>query len=560
MILRDYQRRAIEELFDWLCNHSGDPCVVLPTGSGKSVVIAHICKTALTSWPETRILMLTHVKELIEQNADKMRAVWPGAPLGICSAGLGRRELAEPITFAGIQSVAKRSADIGHVDVVLIDEAHLVGHEEQGGYRTLISELRVINPHMRVIGLTATPWRLGHGLITNKPAIFDDLIEPVTIEELIHKGYLAPLRSKITDERFDLSGVHTRGGEFVEPDLQAATDIEDKNQKIADEIMRRAEGRRAWLLFCTGVAHAEHMRNALMSRGVLAATVTGETPAAERANILRAFRRGQIRAVTNANVLTTGFDYPDIDLIALLRPTKSPTLYMQMAGRGLRPKSHSDHCLVLDFAGAVSMHGPITCVREPQKKGSGGGEAPAKTCPECGEIVALSARVCLGCGHEFPKSESVTKRHNDDIMGEDVEQTDSVLDWYWSVHTAKASGKKMLRVDYYLGSGERISEYLAVAHEGFAGNKSLRALEKITRSAGGDVDSDWGAALWCTLDGEALAKSLSHAAGYLNDLPKPSSVVYAPDGKFFRVKRRVWKNVDQKVVKKAAGYYDEVPF
>jgi len=564
MILRPYQQHTIDTLFAWLSANRGDPCVVIPTGGGKSIIIAHICKLALTNWPETRILMLTHVKELIEQNAEKMRAVWPGAPLGICSAGLGRKELAEPITFAGIQSVSKRGADIGHVDIILADEAHAIGHEEQGGYRTLIAELRAINPHMRVIGFTATPWRLGHGLITDKPAIFDDLIEPVTIEELIHKGFLAPLRSKMTEEQFDLSAVHTRGGEFVESELQAAVDTGDKNQKIAEEIIRRAEGRKAWLLFCAGVAHAEHMRDVLMSLGILSATVTGETPAAERANILRAFKNGQIRAVTNANVLTTGFDYPDIDLIALLRPTKSPTLFVQMSGRGLRPKSHTDHCLVLDFAGAVSMHGPITCVRPPEKRGTGKSEteAPAKTCPNCGEIVALSARICLGCGHEFPKVEHETRRHNDDIMGKDVEQTAATLDWYWSVHTARASGKKMLRVDYYLVQAERVSEYLTVAHEGFAGTKSLRTLEKITRGAGGDIKSEWGAALWCTLKGDALAKSLDHAAAYLNALPKPSSIVYVPDGKFFRVKERVW-NVDEKIsapVVEQAGYYDDIPF
>ena len=155
--------------------------MVMPTGSGKSHVIAALCKDALQTWPETRILMLTHVKELIEQNAEKMRLHWPGAPLGIYSASVGKRQLGEPITFAGIQSVRDKAKQIGHIDLIVIDECHLVNHKDEGGYRKLIGELTAINPAVRIIGYSATPYRLGHGLITDKPALFDDLIEPVSI-------------------------------------------------------------------------------------------------------------------------------------------------------------------------------------------------------------------------------------------------------------------------------------------------------------------------------------------------------------------------------------------
>jgi DNA repair protein RadD len=172
-MLRAYQQRAIDQLYDWMKNNEGNPCLVLPTGSGKSHIIAAICKDALQNWPETRILMLTHVKELIEQNAEKLRSLWPGAPMGIYSASIGKRELGEPITFAGIQSVRNKARMIGGVDLIIIDESHFIGHKDEGGYRKLIAELTEINPHLRVIGLTATPYRLGHGLITDKPAIFD---------------------------------------------------------------------------------------------------------------------------------------------------------------------------------------------------------------------------------------------------------------------------------------------------------------------------------------------------------------------------------------------------
>jgi DNA repair protein RadD len=198
-MLRDYQQRAIDQLYAWFeAGNDGNPCLVLPTGAGKSHVVAYLCKDALQNWPETRVLMLTHVKELIEQNAEKMRLHWPGAPLGIYSASMRSRQIGEPITFAGIQSVAKRAREIGFVDLVIIDECHLVNHKDEGGYRMLIEDLRSINPALRIVGLTATPYRLGHGLITDKPALFDALLEPVGIEELVYKGHLSTLRSKAT--------------------------------------------------------------------------------------------------------------------------------------------------------------------------------------------------------------------------------------------------------------------------------------------------------------------------------------------------------------------------
>ena len=343
-MLRDYQQRTIDQLYAWFdAGNQGNPCLVLPTGSGKSHIVAALCKDALQSWPETRILMLTHVKELIEQNAEKMRLHWKGAPMGIYSASIGKKQLGEPITFAGIQSVRKKAKQIGHIDLVIIDECHLVNHRDEGGYREFLGQLQAINPAMRIVGLTATPYRLGHGLITDKPALFDALIEPVSIEELIYKGYLATLRSKVTRARLDTSGVHKRGGEFIESELQAAVNIPEQNLKIIREVAHLAGDRKSWLFFCTGVKHAEDIASALNGVGISAKCVTGETSKTERERILAQFKAGEIRTLTNANVLTTGFDYPDIDLIAMLRPTMSASLYVQMAGRGMRPKSHTDH-------------------------------------------------------------------------------------------------------------------------------------------------------------------------------------------------------------------------
>ena len=528
-MLREYQQRTIDQLYEWFsAGNMGNPCLVLPTGSGKSHIIAALCKDALQSWPETRILMLTHVKELIAQNAEKMRQHWPNAPMGIYSAGLKRKELGEPITFAGIQSVRTKASQIGHVDLVIIDEAHLVSHKDEGGYRTLLSDIYRTNPNVRVIGLTASPYRLGHGYITDKPAIFDALIEPVSIQELIYKGFLSTLRSKLTATKLEVEGVHKRGGEYIESELQAAVDTSDKNSKVAAEIVRLSGERKSWLIFCAGVAHAQHIAEALQAQGITTECVTGETPSAERDRILTDFKQGRIRALTNANVLTTGFDAPGIDLIAMLRPTMSPGLYVQMAGRGLRIAPDKTDCLVLDFAGVVEQHGPITAVKPPPRKGDKVGEAPVKICDHCQEICHLSVRVCPACGEAFPEPvKAALKLSNLDIMG--VEGTDlEVTAWQWRKHISRASGREMLAVTYYGGlSDPPVTEYLAVTHEGYAGEKSRRLLAEVAHQAGVVLDY--------------AAVDLHQMAQQMTDGRPPATIEFRKDGKFFTVIKRTYE-------------------
>ena len=520
-MLRDYQQRAIDELYKWLSTHAGHPCVVMPTGSGKSHIVAALCKDALQQWPETRILMLTHVKELIEQNAEKMRQHWPDAPLGIYSASIGLKQF-DHITFAGIQSIRKKADELGHVDLVIIDECHLVSHKDEGGYRKLLAALSAINPYLRVIGLTATPYRLGHGMITDKPALFDALLEPVSIEELIHKGYLAPLRSKVTSAKLDVSGVHKRGGEYIDAELQKAVNTDKNNIATVQEVIRLAGDRKAWLFFCAGVDHAEAVRFLLDIYGIPSACITGETPKAERERIIGDFKAGKLRALTNANVLTTGFDYPDIDLIAMLRPTMSASLYVQMAGRGMRPKSHTDHCLVLDFAGVVATHGPITAVVPPSKGGSGTGEAPVKVCDACGELVHLSAKKCPSCDALFPEPKAKKlKLHDDDIMGVSGTVMD-VKSWTWRVQISHKTGKEMLVVSFYGGlSDPIIKEYLTVIHEGMAGAKARRTITEYLLS--------------CNV---TPSNNLHDTAKRLNEARPPVQIEYKIDGKFHRIINR----------------------
>lgn len=527
--LRPYQRRALDELYSWLSSHeTGNPCLVLPTGAGKSHIVAAFCQEVKQGSPRARILMLTHVRELIEQNAQKLRQHWPNAPLGIFSAGLNQKRI-ESITFAGIQSVRDKADLLGHRDVVLIDEAHLVSHRDEGGYRELIDDLIEINPALRVIGLTATPWRLGHGRIDERGALFDALIEPVTIEELVKDGYLAPLRSRLTQTQVSAAGVHRRGGEYIEADLQKAVNKAPLITGAVDDILRWAGERRHWLLFCTGVKHAEAVADELKQRGISAATVTGAMRPMERAHVLDLFKRGRVTAVTNANVLTTGFDFPDIDLIAMLRPTMSPTLYVQMAGRGMRLKSHTDHCLVLDFAGVVQQHGPITAVEPPTASGEGTGEAPVKICPQCQEIVHAAVRICPSCGFEFPPPEPKKPDLDteSDIMGQEGRDV-TIAGWTWDSKTPKSGGPDMAVVCYDTGGWGRNSRYyehLCVQHPGYAGKKANERIQALADAAGADLSK---------------ADDLDQLVNVMNAAKPPLSISVGREGKWWRVLSASW--------------------
>jgi len=517
--LRPYQENSLKALYEWLGKNRGNPCMVLPTGSGKSHIVARLCRDYLFANPQSKILMLTHTREIIRQNAEKLLTLWADAPLGIYSAGLGSKEI-NSITFAGIQTVVRNLDSLPNIDLIIVDESHAISHKEEGGYRKLIARLKESNPNLQVVGLTATPYRLGHGLITQGTALFDSIIEPVSIQELVDCGYLAILRSKSTRSEYDTTGLKKRGGDYLESELEARFNNQETNSAVAEEIVARAEDRRSWLLFCSGVAHANGMAQALRDFGVEAVAITGQTPKDERALILRDFKEGRIKALTNVNVLTTGFDAPNVDLMAMLRPTMSTGLYMQMAGRGMRLKEHTDHCLVLDFAGNVKTHGPITKVVPPTQKGVGG-VAPTKSCSTCGEIVHASVRVCPSCGAVFatPEKDTTVFLHQDDIWGQTVNEL-RVVSWRWNRHVSKTSGKEMLRVRYYGGlSDPVISEYFAVTHEGYARQKAIEGLLEL---AGGNPIN---------------LTTIEAAVGSLQGLAPPDTIRYRKEGKFYKVVR-----------------------
>ena len=477
LVLRPYQREAVDSLYAyWKKNPFGSPLVVLPTGAGKSLVIATISQEFLTFDPSTRIVQVTHVKELIEQNYKELVGLWPWAPAGIYSASLGRRESSAQILFAGIQSVWNKAHKVGHVDVVLVDEAHLIPADAETQYGAFLAALREINPAVLIVGLTATPYRSDTGrLDQGDDRLFDEITFEVGIRDLIDDGYLVPLVSKATSTVLDVKGIKKTGGDFVKSALQAAVDQHPITRAAVDEILSYGEGRRSWLAFCSGVEHAHHVAAEIRSRGITCEAVDGSMKRGERDAIIRDFRAGKTRCLTNANVLTTGFNVPSVDLLAMLRPTASASLYVQMVGRGTRcigpdiaasTLAGKADCLVLDFAANVRRHGPVDKV-DVKKAGKGDGEAPIKECPTCHSIILAGLRQCPDCGHEFERdfernitaSAAVTP-----ILSSSAPTFVAVTSRTFFRHD-KPGGTPSVRVQYLCGTTPH-REWICPEHEG----------------------------------------------------------------------------------------------
>jgi DNA repair protein RadD len=407
--LRDYQRASLDALrAAW--GRGGEAqglLVVLPTGAGKSLVIAALARETLERSPLTRVAIVTHSRELVAQNFAALTHHWPEAPAGIFSAGLGRREAGAQVLVCSIQSVADRLDAVGPRDLVIVDEAHLIPRAAETRYGRFLAGLRALAPAMRVAGFTATPYRLDSGRLDEGPGrLFAGIAYEAGTGDLIRRGYLAPLVSKATLTQLDVTGVGRRGGDYIPGELEAAVNHDWITKAAVAELAEYGCRRRSWLAFCAGLAHAAAVRDAVRAEGYSCETVDGEMGKRERDRIVAAFRGGKIRCLTSVGVLGTGFDAPAVDLVALLRPTRSTGLYVQQVGRALRRAPGKDDALILDYAGLVRMHGPVDAVtiRTAEAVRGGAGGLRAKPCPGCGALIALNASTCEACWTE-PETE-----------------------------------------------------------------------------------------------------------------------------------------------------------
>lgn len=491
MNLRPYQSEAVEAVYNHLRTRDDNPCVVLPTGTGKSVVIAKIVRDAVSQW-NGRVLILAHVKELLEQNAGKIEAFCPDIPIGVYSAGLKSRDTRESVIVAGIQSVYDKACDLGAFDLIVVDEAHLIAPDGDGMYRTFLQDMRVINPNVRLIGLTATPFRLKGGLICRPDNLLNEVCYEAGLKEMIRDGYLSPLVSRAGRAEAKLDGLHVRGGEFVGDEIASAMDTEELVSSACREIVELTRERKSVLIFTSGVGHCRHVAERIASLASMeCAVVTGETSPGERTEIINRFKgktvpadlfgtpKPPLKYLCNVNVLTTGFDAVNIDCVVLLRPTNSPGLLIQMVGRGTRLSSETgkQNCLVLDYGGNIMRHGPVDMITVTDRT-PGNGDAPAKKCPQCLALIHAAYQKCPECGCEFPPPEKskITEHAAKDgvISGEIFYDEYAVKNVYYCVHEkryADPGTPKTMRIDYEVGLNDFRSEWVCPEHTGYARGK-----------------------------------------------------------------------------------------
>jgi len=485
MTLRDYQREAVVQTYEWLRQNEGHPLIVIPTGGGKTIPLATICRDVVETW-HGRVLVLAHVKELLEQAVEKIAAIAPGLDVGVYSAGLGSKKIGRAVTVAQIQSVYRHAEKLGPINICIIDECHLMPDEGDGMYRTLIAGLLAINPNMRVIGLTATPYRTASGSLVGDGQLFSAISYEVGIKELVARGYLTKLRARSGLRRADTSKITKRAGEFAKDAMQEAMMADGLVSSACHEILELTRDRRSSvLIFASGVEHGKEVARVLSSlAGQEVGWIDGTTLDWDRSKTLARFKARELKYLANANVLTTGFDAPGVDCVVLLRPTMSPGLYYQMVGRGFRIAPGKEDCLVLDYGENVIRHGPVDAIRlkhEEDANGGGGGEPPAKECASCHALVHAGFSVCPECGEAFPAREKREYTHQPRagaegiLTGEKTYETIEVTDTAFYVHAKRGASDdapKTMRVEYFHGYQCVFREFVCVEHDGYALTKA----------------------------------------------------------------------------------------
>lgn len=397
MHLRHYQATAIDKTFEWFADDKEKPLIVLPTGTGKSLFQASLIRRILDDAPSVRIICATHSPELVKQNHDEIINLWPDCPAGIYSAGLSRKDNSQ-ILFAGIQSIWNKS--IGWVDIVIVDECHSMSKKSESMWGKFFARLKLENPNVQIIGMTATPYRLDSGNLV--PHTFNGIAYEYSVIEAVKDGYLCELVSAPVKTHLKTNGVAKRGGEFIVGQLEKAVDTDELTQACCEEIISFGADRKSWLVFASGNLHAQHITDYLISRGIDAKCVTEATPKEQRKKIVEDHKSGKLKCLVNNMIFTTGYNNPMLDLIACMRPTQSQGLWVQICGRGMRLFAGKENCLLLDFGRNLDRHGPIDKIRGKEvSESSGDGEAPLKQCPSCFEPVHAAVKYCPACGHEF---------------------------------------------------------------------------------------------------------------------------------------------------------------
>jgi DNA repair protein RadD len=510
---RAYQVEVINSLFDYFANNStGHPLVSAPGGTGKAWMIAGFICEVMRRYPNQRILQIVYVKELVEQNYLKLLKIWPNGHIGVYCAGLNRKDTQHAVVFGTIASIRNEVEAFGHRDLLIIDESQCVSPDEETGCRQIIAKLMLINPVLRVIGFSATNYRLGQGCLTNEGGLFTDICIDLTkthhYTRFIDEGFLSPLivPSQMKTQ-LDISGVTISKGDLNQSQLQKAVDKQEITYAAIQEALQYWQGRHCCLVFASGIKHCEHIAEIIQSFGYSATFVHSKITTEERDERIAAFKSGEVEFLVGFRILTTGFDNPPIDMIIDLYPTVSPGMHVQKFSRGTRPYDYNNpelkiegfeytklNCLCLDFSNNTRRLGPINDPIVPHKKGDKTGDAPIKICEAvhdgqlCGLYNHASARYCggkpypsaEGCGAEFVfKTKLVRTAGTDELIR--TTEVEAVVEKYdvsrviYHKHVAakKLGAKPCMRVSYYVGI-QRFTEYVHIEAIGIARSRAVQ--------------------------------------------------------------------------------------
>jgi len=484
---RWYQTEANAAVWRYLAAESGNCIVVLPTGAGKSLLAAMLIQQALKF--DGRVVVLAHRKELLQQNADEIKGMIPGVDVGVYSAGLNSREVSNVVVVCGIQSIYKKAAELGERHLIIVDECHLCSEKDESMYRTFIDDIKQRNPKLRVVGMSATPFRTGEGPLCGRTKLFQRAVYEAFTGDLIEQGFLCPITNKPADAEVDTEGIKTRGGEFIESDMQAV--FASNVDAACLETIAKCHDRKSILIFASGVKHAEEIAGFISDRtNERVGLITGETLPMERAGILADFKSQDLRWLVNCDVLTTGFNAKCVDAIAIMRATMSPGLFAQIVGRGLRLHPAKVNTLILDFGENIKRHGSIddrNFGRASEEKRGQSARAAAlngrgKPCPACRLDVPANARECE-CGFVFPVNHQGSADGSSQLTGQTPPEVWTVVSCGWGKHTKRhdPDAPPTLRIDYECRPVDsdggllttKISEWVCIEHEGYARLKAV---------------------------------------------------------------------------------------
>jgi DNA repair protein RadD len=458
VILRPYQEEAVQAIMESMVK---DRFLLLQmaTGAGKTIVFCELIKRILEQY-QMRICVLAHRRELVQQNADKLLKVWPDAPVGIACASLnGNANLDAPVVVGSIQTLANRLGSTAPFHLVIVDEAHRIPSvNKPSQYLSFLGTMQSYFPDLRVLGVTATPFRLGLGYIYGDKCKrdarpwFDRLHYRIGIQELQDLGFLCGIRAKeARNIDSDLRGISKSGGDF---NLGELSDLMSREIHVGSAVQayrEYGEGRQHVVVFCCTIDHAAKVKDAFASSGYVSGIVHSELSLDDRDRTLGEYEAGRINVLVNVGVLQEGWDSPKTDCIILCRPTMSPALYVQQIGRALRIHPGKEDMLILDLSGNITRHGspdapkiiiPGTAESKDSSTSDGAG---VKKCPKCKEYCGSRMSECPSCGYLFviEQHESVQMRDvkwkRPEVLSLDVSSIEP------SYFTSKA-GNKMLKL------------------------------------------------------------------------------------------------------------------